>query len=260
MINTCDPNVAAWAEDGLTFVVKDTEKFQNDFIPKYFKHNNFSSFVRQLNFYGFRKVRSDPVLLKDAETSEESKYWRFHHHNFKRGRPDLLTEIRKTSQNESADKQEVEVLKNEVSSLKRTIADMTTDMEGLKALVGNLLQNQKVAEFRALNVAPTKKRRLSNEALAPIPSHCTVHSQPMHPSYPTSADAVFSNSTEPRPMLPPKRTTRNESVGAASFTSQDEAMLTSLFALDPLDDIEILESAEGVSSANSMMSTPSSIV
>jgi hypothetical protein len=49
MIDTCDATIATWSDDGLSFVVKDTEKFASQIICQFFKHKNFSSFVRQLN-------------------------------------------------------------------------------------------------------------------------------------------------------------------------------------------------------------------
>ena len=162
-------------DDGKTFVVKDTERFATDVIPAYFKHNNFSSFVRQLNFYGFRKIKSGSLRIADAATSEESKYWKFRHDKFQRGRPDLLTQIRKNT-SETADKQEVDQLRGEVKELRSSLMKVNDDVMKLKSLVELLLKskdvsNPAVSSSGIVEPLSSKKRKVSSsEYPTPVPS------------------------------------------------------------------------------------------
>ncbi|RDB23033.1 Heat shock factor protein [Hypsizygus marmoreus] len=97
MVN--DPNNAdliRWSEAGDSFYVLDHERFAREVLGRWFKHQNFASFVRQLNMYGFHKIPhlQQGVLRSDSETD----FWNFAHPNFHRGQPDLLCLIQRKKQ------------------------------------------------------------------------------------------------------------------------------------------------------------------
>eukprot|EP00253_Pinus_taeda_P034298 PITA_34298 len=49
-------HIISWGDNNSTFVVWCPKEFSASVLPSYFNHTNFSSFVRQLNTYGFRKI------------------------------------------------------------------------------------------------------------------------------------------------------------------------------------------------------------
>ncbi|CAN0334075.1 unnamed protein product, partial [Ectocarpus sp. 8 AP-2014] len=117
-----------------TFIVKHPDAFSSVVIPKFFKHSKFSSFVRQLNFYGFRKVKSNA-----SGAGVNSKWWEFKHDLFHRDKSHLLADMRRaTHYGVAADKQEVEHLRSEVTRLRSHIDDMGDKIGQLTSLVESL--------------------------------------------------------------------------------------------------------------------------
>ncbi|KAK8037057.1 hypothetical protein PG991_001371 [Apiospora marii] len=89
-----DPNIQhliSWSSSAESFVMSPSHDFSK-VLAQYFKHTNISSFVRQLNMYGFHKV-SDVFHTGNPETA----LWEFKHGNgnFKRGDLVGLREIKR---------------------------------------------------------------------------------------------------------------------------------------------------------------------
>ncbi|KAL7567903.1 hypothetical protein ACA910_019620 [Epithemia clementina (nom. ined.)] len=128
MIDRCDPEIATWSESGDNFVVKNVEKFATTVLPLYFKHSNFSSFARQLNFYGFRKLRTDPILTNDVDP-RTACYVRFFHEKFQKDKPELLHQIKRATKTDQQSKDDLDILKQEIQRLRDQNGVMKEDFD-----------------------------------------------------------------------------------------------------------------------------------
>ncbi|KAM0733099.1 Heat shock transcription factor, X-linked member 4 [Formica fusca] len=97
IVNECQTGAIRWGANGDT-VLLDYKRFQTEYLDArrpIFKTSNITSFIRQLNLYGFRKVTShsrDPIC-----NSYNPHVHEFLHDNFRADRVDLLSKVcRKT--------------------------------------------------------------------------------------------------------------------------------------------------------------------
>ncbi|XP_042743761.1 heat shock factor protein 2 isoform X2 [Lagopus leucura] len=138
-----------WSQNGQSFLVLDEQRFAKEILPKYFKHNNMASFVRQLNMYGFRKVvHVDSGIVK----LERDGLVEFQHPYFKQGREDLLEHIKRkvSSSRPEENKISQEDLSKIISSAQKVEIKQETIESRLSALKReNESLWREVAELRA---------------------------------------------------------------------------------------------------------------
>eukprot|EP00970_Alexandrium_tamarense_P017082 scaffold8197_cov175-Alexandrium_tamarense.AAC.7 len=91
-LTTADQQVASFSSDGKSFNVYDQAAFAQKYLPQYFKHSNWGSFVRQLNLYGFTSSR-----LKE---NNDVVVWS--HSCFHRDRTELIPQIKRPKKTKTA--------------------------------------------------------------------------------------------------------------------------------------------------------------
>lgn len=105
-----------WSADGRSIVIPDQHTFTRNVLPRYFNHSNFSSFVRQLNKYGFSKTKH--ALNGTCE---------FRQDNFVKEKPFLTSRIRRNKGG---------TLLKSIHTLQTAVNHLYRDVHHIKSMLG----------------------------------------------------------------------------------------------------------------------------
>lgn len=153
-----------WSPNGTSFHVFDHGRFSKEVLPKFFKHNNMASFIRQLNMYGFRKVvhLEQGGLVKPERDDTE-----FQHPFFIKGHEYLLENIkRKVTAVPSVRQDEVKAA-DEVTRILSDVQVMKGKQETIDTRINSMKQENAALwrEVALLRQKHTQQQKVVNKLI-----------------------------------------------------------------------------------------------
>ena len=121
-----DNNSICWSEDGERIKILSKDLFLKTTLPLLSKTKEYSAFIRQLNIYGFVKVKTERV-----DDTEE-----YYHPQFKRDQPGLIPFIKRVSNGNRGDKSvNWQMLENNIAYLTNMNIRLGNDVDNLRERV-----------------------------------------------------------------------------------------------------------------------------
>ena len=121
--------VISWQPDGQSFIIKDEQKFSQILLPKYFKHKNLASFIRQLNMYDFHKLKENTLD--------------FHHPLFQPGNFSVLGEIRRKAKATRPQKCTISSLSKRLETFQDHQAELEAALQSLEETYNTIVEKNK---------------------------------------------------------------------------------------------------------------------
>jgi len=135
-------HIVSWDEDGKSFTVWNPSEFSATILPQHFKHNNYCSFVRQLNIYGFHKVHPEKWVFKHeneyfvkGDESQLNKIVRKKQIKRKgKETEEKVTKEKKLDDDKAEQKNDLYSIGFDVTNLKKTNDVLLTELNSLREM------------------------------------------------------------------------------------------------------------------------------
>lgn len=196
MINDsrCD-DLICWSDNGESFIILDPTKFTHE-LSKYFKHNNLSSFIRQLNMYGFRKV----ATFENCGLQSANEDLHFYHPNFVKNEKDRLKLIKRKLPQKITETIDIRNVVKDISQMEEKQNNVSKTLEDLKRENAMLWDNLHDLRFkhRQQQMYINNLMKLVYEAIGQNPAF-KGSVLPIKKSYPL----MIGNAEQVDPQQPP---------------------------------------------------------